>query len=243
MTTPQNHTVIVTGAAGAIGSAISAGCLAAGHRVIAVDRDGEALSRLQKSLGPELFCYQADVCVEEDISALFCTLKREEITPSALVNNAGIYLAKTLAQYSPDEMMRVFKTNVIAPAVMIHHFSISLPAGARGSVVNIASVAALHGSLDPIYGASKAALIGLTKSCAVSLVASITVNAIALGVVDGGVSSKIPAGRMKNYREIELLKDSLEPKDVADTIVFLIGPSATHYTGAVFDLNNGCYLR
>jgi 3-oxoacyl-[acyl-carrier protein] reductase len=83
----------------------------------------------------------------------------------------------------------------------------------------------------------------LTKSNALNFSPYIRVNAVAPGVVETPMMSVIPKKRLKAYHKHELIDTPIQPEDVANTVVFLLSDAAKHYTGAVFDINNGCYLR
>ena len=72
---------------------------------------------------------------------------------------------------------------------------------------------------------------------------NIRVNAIAPGLVETDMIKAIPEWRIREYRENELIKTSILPEDVANTVAFLLSDEARNYTGAIFDLNNGCYMR
>jgi len=86
-------------------------------------------------------------------------------------------------------------------------------------------------------------LIGLTKSSALNYAPNIRVNAIAPAVVDTNMLKSIPAERLDQYRYNEKISKPLLPDNIADTVLFLLGSGGSHYTGTVFDLNNGVYFR
>jgi 3-oxoacyl-[acyl-carrier protein] reductase len=113
----------------------------------------------------------------------------------------------------------------------------------EGTIINISSVAAFSGSSDPIYGASKAGVIGLTKSMALALAPEIRVNAVAPSIVNTSMKDNIPPEILKRYIQRELITHGIEPEAVADTVWFLASSLSQNITGATIDVNNGVYLR
>jgi 3-oxoacyl-[acyl-carrier protein] reductase len=241
-----NHKkIIVTGAASGIGKAITLQCLRLGARVLAVDIDGDglyALSAASKNAG--LRTLTADVSKHDEVKRVSETLGRNGDLPDGLVNNAGVYLAKSLLDYREEEVDRVLSVNIKSAVFLSQWFGkIKMDGRQEGVIVNITSVSGQEGSSDALYGLSKAALIGLTKSTAMNFAPWVRVNAIAPGIVDTPMMKVIPEYRLKAYREHELVPDPILPEDVAHTAAFLLSDVCIHYTGAVFDINNGCYLR
>lgn len=240
----KEHTasVIITGAAQGIGRAIALRCLQAGWQVIACDKDGNKLEKLPKS--PLLTSITIDVSNYKDIKKCFAELKKKKIRPNRLVNNAGIFLGKKLANYTPNEIDQVINTNLKGAIYFSQCFSkLLIPKKTQGVIVNIASVAGHIGSSDPIYGLSKAGILGLTKSCAMDFAPYIRVNAVAPTIVSTNLIKSIPAQRLKTYRESEIIKTPLEPEAVASSVWFLLNDESRHFTGATLDINNGFLLR
>jgi 3-oxoacyl-[acyl-carrier protein] reductase len=161
----------------------------------------------------------------------------------ALVNNAGIYLGKDLRAYKRSEIDHVVAANLVSALLCTAAFArfcegSTLP----GVIVNMSSVAGREGSSDAVYGATKAALIGLTRSCALTLSPRIRINCVAPGLVSTRMLADVPPERIDAYRARERITEPIDADAVAETVSFLLSPEARHYTGAVFDLNNGCYL-
>jgi len=112
-----------------------------------------------------------------------------------------------------------------------------------GVIINVSSVSAFLGSSDPIYGASKAGLIGLTKSMAITLAPGMRVNAIAPSVVNTSMMDMIPPEVLKLYRQRELIPSGIEPEAIANAVLFLASSLSQNVTGSTIDVNNGVYLR
>lgn len=113
----------------------------------------------------------------------------------------------------------------------------------QGIIVNMSSVSGMEGSSDAIYGLSKAAILGFTKSCAMNFSPYIRVNAVAPTMVSTPMMDHIPDWRKEEYTNHQLIPEPLKAEDVAYTVLFLLSKRSRHYTGATFDINNGCYLR
>jgi len=238
-------TVIVTGAGNGIGKAITKRCLEDGFRVLACDVNVESLASLKQLFRNEdLSVFAVDVSDNSQVLNFFDQLTKEKEQPAYLVNNAGIYLGKSIFDYSVAEIQRVIHVNCCGAIYFSQQFAkIVIPAGRMGVIVNMSSVAGEEGSSDAVYGLSKAALIGLTKSCAMNFAPQIRVNAIAPALVSTNLIQNVPPSRIEEYRTAELLKDPICPEDVANTLAFLFSDQSKHYTGAVFDINNGVYRR
>ncbi|MCM3784549.1 SDR family oxidoreductase [Neobacillus mesonae] len=240
--------VIVTGAASGIGKEVVKQCLIKGAEVIACDIDEESLFNLKQSM-PEpynkrLFTYSVDVSSYEQVSRFFEYIEHKHIEVNALVNNAGIYLAKNIMDYDTEEIDRVLNINVKGCIYFSQLFGKKLYKNKHhGVIVNLSSVSGHEGSSDAIYGLSKAAILGLTKSCAMNFSPYIRVNAVAPTMVGTPMMDSIPEWRKKEYLSHQLIQTPVLPEDVADTVIFLLSDKSKHYTGATFDINNGGYLR
>jgi len=242
----SNKKVIVTGAASGIGAAIVKQCLHEGASVIACDLNEQALRVLKESLNDSNFLdtYQLDVSKYEEVAAFFSYVETEHSDVVGLVNNAGIYLAKHILDYHENEINKVLDINVKGYIYFSQLFGKKLFQSQRkGVIVNMSSVSGLEGSSDAIYGLSKAAVLGLTKSCAMNFSPYIRVNAVAPTIVNTSMMDTIPEWRKKEYLSHQLIDTPVLPEDVADTVVFLLSDKSKHYTGATFDINNGGYLR
>ena len=249
--TLQNQTILVTGATGAIGQAICASLAAEGARVVIhYGRNRTAAEALLEAIGGRGTCLSADLSDPAAATALFDAAVTAEGKITGLVNNAGIRsevpVTADLADWQAtwDREMRVnFLSAVDLTRAAILHFR----AQGGGRIVNMASRAGQRGyaSNAMAYGASKAALINLTKSVAQSHGAEgITAVALAPGWVrtemaeafiaqhgEAAALNGIPIGRMAT------------PNEVGELAAFLFRPTQASLNGAVLDVNGGSYLR
>lgn len=242
----KNKKVIVTGAASGIGKEIVKRCLQERASVIACDINEQLLNDLKRSTNDVsvLYTYQLDVSNYEEVTNFFVYVEAEHSDVDGLVNNAGIYLAKNILDYQVEEIDKVLNINVKGFIYFSQMFGKKLFQSHRnGVIINMSSVSGMEGSSDAIYGLSKAAILGLTKSCAMNFSPYIRVNAVAPTMVNTPMMGMIPDWRKEEYLSHQLIDTPVLPEDVADTVVFALSDKAKHYTGATFDINNGGYLR
>lgn len=236
--------IIVTGAGRGLGRAISQKLAENGFKILALDIEEESLKELKTILKSSIETFQIDIRDENQVERFFGAISSNQLY--GLVNNAGIYLGKGLLDYDSAEVNHVLNVNLVGAIYCTKYFAKKMLSRVEvestlGSIVNISS-SSIYGGSDAVYSATKAALIGLTKSCALQFSPYIRVNAVAPGVVETDLLKAIPEKVMDHYRKLELVKDPIRPSDVANTIAFLMEESGKNYSGAVFDLNNGYHL-
>ncbi|SDF80085.1 3-oxoacyl-[acyl-carrier protein] reductase [Fontibacillus panacisegetis] len=241
----KNMKIIVTGAASGIGMEVALHCLREGAKVVACDMNDGSLNSLKQTVGSDnLYTYKLDVSDYNEVVSLFTYIEQEHPDVNGLVNNAGIYLGKNLLDYKVDEIDKVLDINVKGYVYLSQLFGeFIIRRNNLGVIVNMSSVSGIEGSSDAIYGLTKAGILGLTKSCAMNFSPHIRVNAVAPTIVETSMMDNIPKWRIEEYTNHQLIKQPLLPEDVAHTVIFLLSEKSKHYTGATFDINNGCYLR
>ena len=231
-------TVVVTGAASGMGRAVVDRFLAAGCRVVALDRDAAALAAMAAQAGHGLVPVAVDVvdrtAVEEELTAAL-----GGAPVRAVVDAAGIYPPTTLADYTAELQDRIFGVNVLGTLNVTAAALPNLRAAGGAAVVNFASVDAFAVSPGQLlYSASKAAVLSLTKSLAIELAPDrVVVNAVAPGWVDtpgnaatgrmADVAAGIPLGRVAQPDEVAVWVERLaEPGYVTGETVVSAGGSA-----------------
>jgi 3-oxoacyl-[acyl-carrier protein] reductase len=157
-----------------------------------------------------------------------------------LVNCAGIYGYKTLAQYDIETMEKLIGVNEMGTYLTGKWVAEKME---KGSMVFITSTAAQVGSSDPVYAGTKAAVQGFVKSLAKALAPNIRVNGVAPGVTDSGMTKDMNPERLAQLIDMSLLKKVGQPEDIANGIYFLASDQASHITGACLDINGGYVLR
>jgi len=237
----MTRTAIVTGAAKGIGKAITEKCLEEGWAVIACDKSESGLKALKEE--HDVQTCVLDVADSQAIKKVFESLAKADI-PYALVNNAGIFKGTKFLEYPLAAIDQMFAVNLKGPILCSQAFgALLIEKEQEGVIVNIASVAGQTGSADAIYGASKAGLIGFTKACAMAFAPHIRVNAVAPGMVETDMWAQVSPERRLVFKSTELVKETIMPEDVAESVWFLLSDASKHYTGAVLDINNGFYFR
>jgi NAD(P)-dependent dehydrogenase (short-subunit alcohol dehydrogenase family) len=222
---------VVTGSTGAIGAATCAALAEAGYDVVGVDQRDPATP-------PPWRHRTADLGRLDEVARAFTGLQ-----PDVLVNNAGVYLAQDFLSTTARDYDLVMGSNVRAAFFCAQTFARRLVEARRpGVIVNVASVSGRTGSPDVAYGASKGAVIALTRSLGQSLARhGIRVNAVAPGLVHSDMSARIPADRQEKYRQSIPLGRFAEPAEIAAVITMLAGPAGSYLTSSIVDVNGGLW--
>ncbi len=234
--------MIVTGGSRGIGLGIAGHLAAAGYRVIAVARtESEALTSLAAGASGRLAFRRADL---GDIAAIpsFIRALRAEFGPFyGLVNNAGIGTPGVLANMPDAAIEQLVRLNVISPITLTRHVVRSMLAGHGGRIVNIGSIGAFTGySGLSVYNATKAALLGFTRSLAREVGAvGITVNAVAPGFVETDMTASLDDHDRAQIRRRSALRRMPQVEDVAGTVAFLLSDKARNITGTVITVDAG----
>lgn len=262
----EGHVAVVTGAQGRLGPVWAQALLEAGARVYAVDRPGAqpsaALSRLSDRFGMERVASgTADVRDRQALESVLAACTERFGTPDVLVNNAGVDFPPEegtpswpVEEIPLDRMAALLEVNVLGAFQCAQVVGGAMIRAKRGSIVNIGSVyasvvpdPALYEHLRrdppfvkmPAYGASKSALVNLTRQLAVHWAPyNVRVNALSPGGVSGGqdpefkrkFSQRTPLGRLA------------EPSDLAGPLVFLASDASSYVTGAELKVDGGFTL-
>lgn len=184
----QGKTALITGSARGIGLEFARAYIAEGARVALADINAEAVARAAESLGPQAVAVQMDVTRQESIDAGFAEAVGKLGHLDILVNNAALFTAAPIVEITRGDYDKLFAVNVAGTLFCMQAAAKHMIGrGQGGKIINMASQAGRRGeSLVAVYCATKAAVISLTQSAGLNLIAhGINVNAIAPGVVDG----------------------------------------------------------
>ena len=227
---------IVTGGARGIGRAIAAGLASAGATVHVIDRhepadvDGRAVQ-----------FHSCDVTDPRAIQAMLDSL----VAPaSILVNNAGITRDRTLMKMDDSEWSDVIAVNLTGAFNMMRAVAPAMVGIGGGRIINVTSINGIRGKVGQAnYAASKAGLIGLTKTAARELGRKgITVNAVAPGMVMTEMARALPKEILDRAIGKTVLDQPAEPADIAAAVVFLASDAARMITGQVLQVDAGQYI-
>jgi 3-oxoacyl-[acyl-carrier protein] reductase len=243
----EKKTALITGASRGIGKACAQMLAAAGHRTVLAARSTAKLEEVAdeiRSAGSEAFVIEVDLASSESIAAGFSKAAKEFGRIDILVNNAGITKDGLAVRMKKPDWEAVLNTNLSGAFYAIQHV---LPAMMRerwGRIVNISSVVGEMGNPGQAnYVASKAGLIGLTKSLAQELGSrNITVNAVAPGFIETDMTHVLPEELKKKMLGQTPLRRMGTPEDIASAVKFLASDEASFITGHVLDVNGGIYM-
>ena len=244
----MKKTAFVTGASRGIGRAIAKKLALDGYCVgvnyLKEKEKAESLVAELRALGCEAMAVQADVADAEAITAAIRAVERAFTPVDLLVNNAGI-AQQDLFQYTDAALWRrLFAVNVDGAYNAIQAVLPDMIARRSGNIVNISSMWGLRGaSCEVGYSATKAAIIGLTRSLAMELAPSlIRVNCVAPGVIHTDMVDKLGQETIDALREQTPLGRLGTPEDIAQAVAFLASENASFITGQVLTADGGFIL-
>jgi 3-oxoacyl-[acyl-carrier protein] reductase len=241
----MTSSVIVTGGSRGLGLGI-ARRLAGSHRVVAVarhmnDQLASAMELAERSCPGSLTFVPFDLGDIQDIPKLVTKLHKDFGPIYGLVNNAGIGLDGALALMHNSQIERLIRVNTLSPIVLTKYVVRHMMAAGGGRVVNVASIVASTGySGLSVYGATKAAMVGFTRSLAREVGRlGVNVNAIAPGFVETDMTHGLEGERREKIVRRSALRRLPDVEDVADAVEFLLGPKAKSITGTVLTVDAG----
>ncbi|MBC7327449.1 3-oxoacyl-[acyl-carrier-protein] reductase [bacterium] len=236
---------IVTGAGRGIGKAIARRLASEGAKVVICDIDKESAEKtaeeIRKEFATEALALFVDVADENSVNAMVGEVIKAFGKIDILVNNAGITRDDLLLRMSVEDWDKVISVNLKSVFLCTKAVARHMVRQRFGRIVNISSVIGLRGNVGQTnYGASKAGIIGFTKSAARELAGrNITVNAVAPGYISTEMTEKLPNElKEQMLRQVPLGRPG-QPEDVAGVVAFLCSDDASYITGEIIRVDGG----
>ncbi|MGN0435218.1 MAG: 3-oxoacyl-[acyl-carrier-protein] reductase [Wujia sp.] len=243
--TLENKTAIVTGGSRGIGRAICIALAKEGANVVTCyshSAEGAVETvKMCEEYGVKAKAIKADVANNDDVAALVAAVKDEYGSIDILVNNAGITRDNLILKMKEEDFDTVIDTNLKGAFLCMQNVSKIMLKQKSGKIINISSVVGVRGNAGQTnYSASKAGLIGMTKSVAKELASrGITVNAVAPGFIETEMTAKLPETVVEESLKSIPMKCMGSGEDVANLVAFLASDKARYITGQVICVDGG----
>ena len=238
------RTALITGASRGIGKACAHALASSGHRVVLAARSTEKLAEVAREIGSEAFVLEMDLASRDSITTGMTRAAKDFGRIDVLVNNAGIAKDGLAVRMKQADWEAVLGTNLSGAFYAIQQVLQGMMRERWGRIINISSVVGEMGNPGQAnYVASKAGLIGLTKSLAQEVGSrNITVNAVAPGFIGTDMTSELSEELKQKMIDNTPLRRMGTPEDVAAAVKFLASDEAAFITGHVLDVNGGIYM-
>jgi 3-oxoacyl-[acyl-carrier protein] reductase len=244
----ENKTALVTGASRGIGRAIALRLASEGANVVVnYNANLEAANSVAgeiTALGRQASIVRADVGNPSDVERLVQGVLEEFSRIDVLVNNAGITRDTLIMRMSEDDWDAVLDTNLKSAFLVTKAVLRPMLRQRSGRIVNITSISGVMGNAGQAnYSASKAGLMGLTRSTAREVASrNITCNAVAAGVIDTDIWRGVPEAAIQTMLQIIPAGRKGTPEDIAEAVAFLASDAASYITGQVLHVDGGMVM-
>jgi NAD(P)-dependent dehydrogenase (short-subunit alcohol dehydrogenase family) len=235
----EKKVMLITGASGGLGSSIAEYFQSKNYKLVLHHNQNSPL--IESS--DDIMHYKADLTKEKEVEQMSQAISDRFGRLDVVINNAGISDSSISWKTSLDSWEKTIATNLTAPFLVCKHTIPLMRSGKWGRIINISSVVGQAGFIGTsAYTASKAGLIGLTKTLSKELSSSgITANNLALGYFNKGMIRDVPNDLRKEIEAEIPLKRLGEPKAICNSIAYLIEEASDYITGQTINVNGGLY--
>ena len=236
---------LITGASRGIGRAVAGRFLAEGAEVWGLGtKEPEDLAERIAGAGGKLHWIKADLGRTAEVEAVIENALKESGGFDILVNNAGITKDNLSFRMGLEDWQKVLDVNLTAAFLVARTVGRDMIRKRQGSIINMSSVVGIHGNGGQAnYAASKAGLIGLTKSLARETAGrGVRVNAVAPGFIVSDMTGAMPEEARKKMLEIVPLRREGKPEDIAEAALFLASGASSYITGQVLAVDGGMFI-
>ena len=247
MTEQLTSTALVTGGSRGIGKAIALRLAQDGYQVyltyVSKPEQAEEVCEAIRAQGGKARCFRIDVSDWDQVKDFFKNEIKKKVSLDVLVNNAGITKDGLIMRMKPDQWQQVLDVNLGGCFVCLQQAAVIMMKQRHGRIINITSVVGQRGNAGQAnYAASKAGIIGLTKTAAQELAGrSVTVNAVAPGFIQTDMTSVLPEDVQEKFLSNIPTGTLGTPEDIAAAVAFLASPGAGYITGQILGVNGGMY--
>jgi 3-oxoacyl-(acyl-carrier-protein) reductase len=242
----DDRVAVVTGSARGIGKAIAQSLFNGGAKVIVADLDQDNVEEACREIvgdsggSDRIAGFACDVSDPESVKALFKSVKERFERLDILVNNAGITRDNLFSRMTFEQWKLVIDVNLNGTFLCCRHAFPMIRKSPAGRIINISSVAAGGNIGQANYSASKAGVIGLTRTLAIELARyNVTANAVAPGFIDTEMTRAVPEKARQVWIEKIPVGRPGTPDDIAEAVVFLASDGAAYITGEVMEVDGG----
>ena len=240
----ENKKVLLTGASGGIGKALSQKFINNGANLIFTSSNNDKLDELRNLYGDVHSYYLLDLSKKENLMDNINNIRKDNKDIDIIINNAGITKDNLLLRMSVEQWQEVIDTNLSSSFYIIKNILPDMVKNRKGKILGITSVVALTGNPGQSnYTASKGGMIAMYKSLAIEVAQrNINVNLIAPGFIESPMTNELNDDQKKTIMNKIPMKRFGLPEDVANMALFLTSDHSSYITGQTFHVNGGMLM-